>query len=80
MPDIGALLGRGYPVPQPTGKITNQSPHVDGGNSPGVSGTMANRSANGDERTILWTSAAIVLVALAILWFSGAFAFRSIRL
>lgn len=78
MPDIGYAMFKG--VPQPTQKITNQSAHVDGGNSPGVSGSMANRNASADARSVLWTSCAIVLAAIAILWFSGAFAFRGVTL
>lgn len=78
--DVGHAFANYVPKPQSTTPITDASPHVDGGIGGGVAGSAANRSASADQRQVLMTCIAIVLVALALLWFMGAFAFRGIRL
>lgn len=78
--DIGHAFKAYVPQPQPVQPVTNLSAHVDGGNAPGVNGSAANRNASADQTQVLHISVAIVLVALALLWLTGALAFRGIRL
>lgn len=80
MPDFGAFFAGSVPQAQHTQPVTNLSPHVDGGNAGGVNGSAANYTASADATKCLHTAAAIVAIALALLWLMGALAFRGIRL
>lgn len=77
MPDIGHLFPGMASGNQSTQKVTNLAPHVDGGQG-GSAGS--NESASPDERAVLHTAVAIILIALILLWAMGALAFRGARL
>jgi len=78
---IGDLFsggGNGYgAVPQSTEKITNLSPHVDGGST---SSSVGARATAPSDRRVLHVAAGIVLVSLALLWLMGGVLFRSASL
>lgn len=74
--DMGHMFA-GMAKPQPSTKVTDASPHVDGGQG-GSAGT--NGAASPDERAVLHTAVAIILIALILLWAMGALAFKGARL
>lgn len=74
--DMGHMFGN-MAKPQHSQPVTDASPHVDGGQ--GGSGG-SNAAASPDERAVLHTAVAIILVALILLWAMGALAFRGARL
>jgi hypothetical protein len=74
--NVGDLLNYG-PVPQSTEKVTDLSPHLDGGNA-SASGT--NAGATDSDKMVLHTAIAIVLTALVLLWALGGLVFTSARL
>lgn len=76
MVDVGHMFPN-LVAPKPNRSVDDLSPHVDGGKA----GTqMTNAAVNPDDRACLYTAAAIVLAALALLWMMGALAFRGARL
>lgn len=81
MKAMDALVGdmSGWPggTAQATKPVTDLSPHVDGGPQ-GASG--GNATANAQSVKVMHLMAAIVLIALAVLWLSGALVFRGARL
>lgn len=77
MPDVGHLFKDMAAKPQSSQKVNDLSPHVDGGQG-GSSGS--NATAEPDERAVLHTAVAIILIALILLWAMGALAFRGARL
>jgi hypothetical protein len=74
---IGDGSGWGGGVAQPTRPVTDLSAHVDGGTQLPSGG---NATANAQSVKVMHVMAAIVLVALALLWLSGALVFRGARL
>jgi hypothetical protein len=77
MPDVGHLFGNMAARPQASTKVTDSSPHVDGGQG-GSAGS--NAAAEPDERAVLHVAVAIILIALILLWGMGALAFKGARL
>lgn len=77
MADVGHLFAGMARGAEPSQKVTNLSPHVDGGQG-GSAGS--NDAASPDERAVLHTAVAIILIALILLWAMGALAFRGARL
>lgn len=79
--DMGRLIGdvSGWTggTAQSTVPVTDLSVHVDGGNAPSTGG---NAVANEQAVKVMHVMAAIVFASLALLWFSGALVFRSVRL
>ncbi len=74
---LSGIIGNrsGWPggVAQATVPVTNLTPHVDGG---GASAQTANRAADPDSRQTLYWSAAIVFLAVALLWSGGTLVFK----
>lgn len=77
MADVGHLFQNMAGKPQPTQRVNDLSPHVDGGQG-GSAGS--NAAANPDERAVLHCAVAIILIALVLLWAMGALAFKGARL
>ena len=76
--DLFSASGNDYgAVPQLTEKVTNLSPHVDGGST---SSSVGARASAPDDRRVLHIAAGIVLLALALLWLMGGILFRSASL
>lgn len=76
---IGDLSGWSTGVAQPSAPVTDLSTHVDG--STPVTGTAgSNAVASAQATKVLHASAAIVLVAIALLWLSGTLVFKGARL
>lgn len=71
---VGDLVNYG-PAPQPTQKVTDLSPHVDGGQA-----SARGSNATASDKRILHTAIAIVLLAVVFLWLLGGIAFRSATL
>lgn len=69
---MGFDMGHMFPAQTPTRPVTDLSPHVDGGPNAAVA-----PAGSYDDRGTLHDAAAIVAVALIVLWLSGAMAFRS---
>lgn len=70
----GDLSGWGPGVSAPTAKVTDLSAHVDGGPD---SSRGSNAVTTAGAQTNLYCAAAIVGVAVLLLWLSGALVFRS---
>jgi len=56
-------------------RVTDLTPHVDGGPA-STAGTNVTNSP--DQHQVLWASVAIVLIALALLWTGGVLVFSKL--
>lgn len=69
---MGFDMGHMFPAQTPVRPVTDLSPHVDGGPS-----GSAVTSVDYDDRTNLHDAAAIVAIAVILLWVAGAFSLRN---
>ena len=79
MVDMSSMLAgdkSGWPGGQATVPVTDLSPHVDGGSS--AVNVAAGVAGTDDQRSVMYGGIAVVLGAVALLWFFGAFAFRGL--
>lgn len=75
--DVGSLArmqARPNAQPQASIPVTNLSPEMDGGQSTATGPIIS----NADEQFILYGGVAVILTAVMLLWFLGAFAFRGL--
>lgn len=76
--DFGNASGWTGGVSQPQ-KVTDLSPHVDGGLNHAVNAT-ANMNVSDENRQTLWLAVAYCAVSIALLWWLGALVFRNVKL